>query len=143
MESVQWPQRSEGRASRGKSNKVIRIHDSMQSLKKWGQTTIIGVSVLTLVGIVVPLTVSADLGTIGTALVSTLIGYLKNILYVFAVLIIIIAAFVYLTAGGDAEKISKAHKMLVWALVAVLVAVLSTVLRDAVCDLGAAAGGGC
>ena len=115
----------------------------MQSLKKWGQTTIIGVSVLTLVGIVVPLTVSADLGTIGTALVSTLIGYLKNILYVFAVLIIIIAAFVYLTAGGDAEKISKAHKMLVWALVAVLVAVLSTVLRDAVCDLGAAAGGGC
>ncbi len=58
-------------------------------------------------------------------IVNTIIDYLFTILLVLSVVFILLAAFKYLTAGGDEEKIGSAHKILLWAVVAIAVALLS------------------
>lgn len=45
--------------------------------------------------------------------------------FIFAVIFILIAAFHYLTAAGEPEKIKTAHKMLIWAAVAIAIALLA------------------
>lgn len=55
----------------------------------------------------------------------TLITWLFTILLVLAVIFIILAAFKYLTAGGEQEKIAGAHKMIIYAIVAIAVAFLA------------------
>ena len=47
------------------------------------------------------------------------------IFFVLAVYFILIAAFSYLTAGGDPEKLKKAHSSLLWAFVAIAIALIS------------------
>lgn len=47
------------------------------------------------------------------------------IFFVLAVYFILIAAFSYLTASGDPEKLKKAHSSLGWAFVAIAVALIS------------------
>lgn len=51
-------------------------------------------------------------------------SYFYTILLSLAVIFIIMAAYNYLTSGGG-EKVAKAHKMIVWTLVAIAVAFLS------------------
>jgi hypothetical protein len=58
-------------------------------------------------------------------ILSTFINWLFAILLALAVIFIILAAFKYLTAGGDAEKIKSAHTQLIYALVSLGVALLS------------------
>ena len=53
------------------------------------------------------------------------INWMFAILLAIAVIFIILAAFKYLTAGGDAEKIKSAHSQLIYAMVALGVALLS------------------
>ena len=55
----------------------------------------------------------------------TLITWIFTLLLIFAVLFIIMAAFSYLTAGGDEEKIQKAHQKIIYAVVAIAVAFLA------------------
>ncbi len=55
----------------------------------------------------------------------TLILWLFTILLVLAVFFIIMAAFKYLTAGGDEEKIGNAHQLIIYAVVAIGVAFLA------------------
>lgn len=55
----------------------------------------------------------------------TLITWMFTILLILAVIFIILAAFSYLTAGGDEEKLSKAHQKIIWAIVAIAVAFLA------------------
>ena len=59
------------------------------------------------------------------AIFNQLINWLFTILLVLAVIFIIIAAFKYLTAGGEEENIKKAHKMIIMAVVAIAVAFLA------------------
>jgi uncharacterized RDD family membrane protein YckC len=47
------------------------------------------------------------------------------ILLVLAVLFIIMAAFSYMTSGGDEEKVAGAHKKVIYAVVAIAVAFLA------------------
>lgn len=54
-----------------------------------------------------------------------LISWMFTLLMVFAVIFIILAAFHYLTAGGDSEKIATAHKEIIWAVVAIAVGLLA------------------
>ncbi|PIR88679.1 MAG: hypothetical protein COU09_00880, partial [Candidatus Harrisonbacteria bacterium CG10_big_fil_rev_8_21_14_0_10_44_23] len=42
-----------------------------------------------------------------------------------AVIMILMAAYNYLFSGGDEKKVSTAHKMLIWAAVAVVVGLLA------------------
>jgi hypothetical protein len=55
----------------------------------------------------------------------TLITWIFTLLLIFAVLFIIMAAFTYLTAGGDEEKVQKAHQKIIYAVIAIAVAFLA------------------
>lgn len=55
----------------------------------------------------------------------TVIRWLFTILLIVAVIMIIYAAFLYLTAGGDEEKVGKAHKYIINAVIALAVAFLA------------------
>ncbi|PIR88680.1 MAG: hypothetical protein COU09_00885 [Candidatus Harrisonbacteria bacterium CG10_big_fil_rev_8_21_14_0_10_44_23] len=61
-----------------------------------------------------------------------IVGVLKNVinwiftlLLIFAVIMVLVAAYNYLFSRGDDEKISKANKMLLYAAVAVAVGLLA------------------
>jgi hypothetical protein len=67
--------------------------------------------------------------TIGTGNVQTYVGNILNWVFYFfivlAVVFILIAAFSYLTAGGDEQKITKAKNELIYAIIAIVIAVLA------------------
>ncbi len=61
-----------------------------------------------------------------------LLNILRNIIrwvytafFVIAVLIILFAAYTYLTAGGDPAKISAVHKQLIYAAIAIVIALIA------------------
>lgn len=64
------------------------------------------------------------------------------ILLVLAVLFIILAAYKYLFSGGSDEAVETAHKMLIYAVVAVAVAFLAKGIIFVVRNLVAPGGGG-
>ena len=66
---------------------------------------------------------------------NTLIGWLFTVLLILSVIFIILAAFSYLTAGGEEEKISTAHKKIIYAVVALVVAFLAQGIRFVVAEL--------
>lgn len=68
------------------------------------------------------------------ALINTIFGILFWLLIVLASVFIIWAAFLYLTAGGDPEKIKTANKIVIYAAVAVVVAVLAKAIPTVVCS---------
>ncbi len=56
---------------------------------------------------------------------NTFIGWMFTILLILAVVFIIFAAFNYLTAAGNEEKIKKAHSTIIYAVIAIAVAFLA------------------
>ena len=48
------------------------------------------------------------------------------IFFIIAAIFIVLAAFKYLTAQGDEEKVGEAKKMLIYAIVAIAVALIAT-----------------
>lgn len=50
---------------------------------------------------------------------------IEGIFWIIAVIIIFYSAFLFATAGGDAEKVSKAKANLVYALIAMVVAIMA------------------
>ena len=52
-------------------------------------------------------------------------GVMFGILIVVTIIVVIWAAFTYLTAGGDTEKVRTANKMLLYAAIAVLVGLVA------------------
>ncbi len=59
------------------------------------------------------------------AVIERLTNWVFIILLVVAVLYIIMAAFSYLTAGGDEEKVGGAHQKIIYSVVALAVAFLA------------------
>ena len=51
--------------------------------------------------------------------------WMFNILLVLAVIFVVWAAYLYLTSGGDSEKVTKATKTLTYTAVAVIVALVA------------------
>lgn len=85
---------------------------------------------------------------VGPTTVGGLVDILRNVVrwvyiifFVLAVLFILLAAFNYLTAGGEAEKITKAKNQLIYAVVAIVVALLAvgfeTIIRNFLASPGA------
>jgi len=60
--------------------------------------------------------------------VCSIINLLFTILLIVAVIFIILAAFTYLTAGGDPEKVKKASSQVLYAVVAVVVATFAKII---------------
>lgn len=54
-----------------------------------------------------------------------IINILFSILMILAVIFILIAAFNYLTAGGNAEKVETAGRQIIYAIIAIVIAVLA------------------
>jgi len=69
---------------------------------------------------------------VGPSNVSGLVEIIRHIVrwvyiifFILAVLFILFAAFTYLTAGGDSEKVGKAKNQIIYAAVAIAIALLS------------------
>ncbi len=63
-----------------------------------------------------------------------IVGYVYGIFFIVAVLFILLAAFSFLTAQGDPQKIISARNQILWAAVAIAIALLSVgaqaIVRD-------------
>lgn len=68
-------------------------------------------------------------------LIDTLGNWFFTIFTVIAVFVILLAAFNYLTANGSEEKVHKAHKMLIYAVIGIAVAFLAKGLVFVVAQL--------
>lgn len=55
-------------------------------------------------------------------IINTLANWVFSILLAIAVIMLLLAAFNWLTSGGNEEKVGSARKMLIWALVGIAVA---------------------
>lgn len=92
--------------------------------------------ILTTVGAALPLLASAQAlpsgGPTGISgvfdLVCLIFGYLFFVLILATIFFVIMAAFKYLTAGGDPEKVKAASHQLLFAAVAIVVGILAKVL---------------
>ena len=61
-----------------------------------------------------------------------IVTYAQTFFYIIATLFIILAAFSYLTAGGDETKVKNAKTKLVYSLVAIAIAVVAGGVVDLV-----------
>lgn len=68
-------------------------------------------------------------------ILNNLVNWVFYIFLVVAVIFIFYSAFLFLTAGGDTEKISKAKSQLIWSIVAIAVALVATGARFIVEDI--------
>lgn len=67
-----------------------------------------------------------------TAVICSFLAYFFWIVLVVSVIMVLYAAFTYVTAGEDTEKTSKARRTLTYAAVGIAVALLATALPDIV-----------
>ncbi len=58
-------------------------------------------------------------------IINTIINYIFAFLIILATVMVLYAAYLYLTAGGDEESVSKAKEVIIYAAVGVAVALLS------------------
>ena len=63
------------------------------------------------------------------------LSWIYTIFFILTAIIVVMAAFNYLTAGGDEEKVDKAKKQFIYALVAIAVALVATSVRFVVAEL--------
>jgi type IV secretory pathway TrbL component len=63
-----------------------------------------------------------------TNVICKIVGIMLQVFLILAVAMIIYAAYLYATARGESEQVSKAHKTLTWAVVAIMVAVLASAI---------------
>ncbi len=63
------------------------------------------------------------------SILSDIVKWIYVIFFIVAVMFVIFAAFTYLTAGGDAEKVGNAKNQIIYAAVAIIVALLAVSLK--------------
>jgi len=63
------------------------------------------------------------------ALVSQIVGVMQTILFAVAAIFVVIAGYQYLTAQGDPEKTANARNVLIYAIIAVGIGILATILK--------------
>ncbi len=67
--------------------------------------------------------------TVG-GILNTIVTFATNIAKPLAVIAILYAAFLYVTAGGSEDKVSKAHKALIYGIIGLFVILSVNFLRD-------------
>ncbi|RJQ28154.1 hypothetical protein C4565_04120 [Candidatus Parcubacteria bacterium] len=87
---------------------------------------IIGFSLLT-PALAMAQATGVDVSTVGGLVgkVNTFVKLAVAVLFVLATIFIVMAAFKYLTGKGDPNEIKKAQAMIVWAIVAMVVALFA------------------
>lgn len=63
-------------------------------------------------------------------LVNTIAGWFETIVFLIAIIMILVAAFQFLTAAGNEEKVATARKSLIWGLIGIAVALFARVAKD-------------
>lgn len=58
-------------------------------------------------------------------LLNAILVWVASAFWILAVIFVFYAAYIYLTAGGDPERIKKAHKQLLYAVIAIAVALMA------------------
>lgn len=58
-------------------------------------------------------------------LINNIVKFANSILAPLSTLMVLIAGFLYMTGGGNPEKIKTAHKVLIWALVGIGIVLLA------------------
>jgi hypothetical protein len=72
-----------------------------------------------------PVAVLKEVGHIKTKILCPFLDLIFTTAIIVSIIMIIIAAFKYITASGDTEKFSQAHKSLIYASVGIAVAILA------------------
>lgn len=67
--------------------------------------------------------------------VTTIINWIFTIFVVFAIIFVILAAFQFITGGGDSKNVESARNKLMWAAVGVIVALLARGLPFVIASL--------
>ena len=62
-------------------------------------------------------------------ILNTLVTWVFTVFLILSVIMIIFAAFQYLFAGGDENKIKSAHRALIFGIVGIMIALVSVALR--------------
>ena len=68
-----------------------------------------------------PLGETSDVNT----LIGKILDFLIKIALVLTPIIVVYAGFLYITAGGNEEKIKRANKVLIWALIGLAIALIA------------------
>ncbi|MCR4328033.1 MAG: hypothetical protein NUV53_00765 [Patescibacteria group bacterium] len=71
------------------------------------------------------ITIAANKEQVIDNILCPIIDYAFVIIMILSVLMVLYAAFLYVTAGSEDEKFSKAHKVLIYAAVGIVVALLA------------------
>jgi len=69
------------------------------------------------------------------ALVEKIVNWFSGFVLIVAVLFILVAAWTFLTAGGNPESVAKARQMLIYALIGIAVAVLAWGMVDLITNV--------
>ena len=93
--------------------------------------------VISAVSLFLPLLASAQYGTIDDLLrrLCVVVGYVFAVLIFLAIVFVIYAAFLYLTAAGDPEKVKKANATILYAAIGIAIAILAKFLPSIVAGL--------
>ena len=70
-----------------------------------------------------------------TNVLSRIVGFMQVLLFAAAGVFIVLAAFQYLTAGGDEEKVKEARQKLVYAMIAIAIGLVATGIGSVVKDV--------
>ena len=66
----------------------------------------------------------------GSGVLCTIFKWIFAVLILVAVVFILLAAFKYITAGGDVEKVKTANKQILFAAIAVIIALVARVIPN-------------
>lgn len=92
-----------------------------------------GITIFPLFGFAVKNPITAEsFEAVATAIADFLIN---KLLAPISVIIVLYAAFLYMTAGGSEEKVKKAHKALFWALVGIGVVLIGSGVVNIIKDV--------
>jgi peptidoglycan/LPS O-acetylase OafA/YrhL len=72
-----------------------------------------------------PIRGADDLFGSSDSTIVTAVNWMIDVFWILAVAFVMWAAFLYLTAGGNEEKITEAKKRLIYALIAAVIAILA------------------
>ncbi len=80
---------------------------------------------LAIFAIVQPNTPNTLVGFSVIGLVNTVLNFIWPVFIGFAVIMFIVAAFYFITAQGEAEKVAEARQFVIWGIVGVAVGILA------------------
>jgi uncharacterized membrane protein len=101
---------------------------------------LIGFLGLPVVGLAQPQTVPTNVNPL--QVMDRIVDWLFSILLIFAAIMIVVAAFYFVTASGNPDQVAKARNFVIYALIGVLVAFLARGMVWLVGRIVGSAGGG-